>query len=80
MSSRARNLVVNLVVAVSAIALSPLFGLQAAHADWHCHIHPNVAASADASGVASGRDNASHPTESAHFNFGKIEQTYTPQK
>jgi hypothetical protein len=76
MSSSARIL----IAAISAIALSSPFSLEAAHADWRCHIHPNIATAVDTSGVASGKGSANHPAESARFNFGKIEQAYTPQK
>ncbi len=67
------------VVAMVAIAASSLAGIEAAHADWRCHIHPNAAETAGTSHgtVVSGKD---QPSESSHFNFGKIEQTYKQQK
>ncbi len=76
MSSSATRI---LALAICTVALRSSYG-QAAHADWRCHIHPNAAATADTSGVASGKDGANHPSESARFNFGKIEQTYRQQK
>jgi hypothetical protein len=77
MSSSARIL----ILAMFTIVLTSPFGLQAAHADWRCHIHPNVAVVAETSGMASEKDGANnHPSESSHFSFGKIEQTYRQQK
>lgn len=69
-----------LILAMSTIALTSPFGLQAAHADWRCHIHPNAPVTAETSGVTSEKGGANHPSESSRFNFRTIEQTYKQQK